>query len=138
MHISSRLSSTHTILEIQDLPSKQEAVLQNSHIFHCMKHVYIPIQPYYKGHETQLCTKCFVDHANSLEVIKLANETPNLSEALTQTKEQMKKLEDQLKMFTNIKVSNLSKLESDVNDLTIEKKTLKKTTNDALDDLEKG
>ncbi|KAK3598919.1 hypothetical protein CHS0354_036233, partial [Potamilus streckersoni] len=138
MHISSRLSSTHTILEIQDLPSKQETILQNSHIFHCTKHVYIPLELYCKGHETQLCARCFVDdHAKCSEVIKLADETPNLSEALTQTKEQMKELEDELKMFTDIDASNLSNLESDVNDMTIEIRTLKKTINDSLDSLKK-
>ncbi|KAK3598925.1 hypothetical protein CHS0354_036239 [Potamilus streckersoni] len=138
MHVSSRLSSAHIILEIQDLPSKQETILQNSHIFHCTKHEYFPVELYCKGHETQLCARCFVDdHAKCSEVIKLADETPNLSEALTQTKEQMKELEEQLKMFANINESNLSKLESDVNHLTIEIRILKNTINGALDDLEK-
>ncbi|KAL3888611.1 hypothetical protein ACJMK2_000976 [Sinanodonta woodiana] len=52
-------------------------------------------------------------------------------------KVQMKKLDDQLKQFAAITVLNLSKFVSDVNDLTLEIRTLKKVINDALDDLER-
>ncbi|KAL3888535.1 hypothetical protein ACJMK2_000901 [Sinanodonta woodiana] len=137
MHGISRLSANHTILKIEDLPSKQHTVLQNSEMFRCTEHTSFPVEYYCKGHGTQLCVKCAVDdHASCPEVIKLANNTPNLSKALNQMKEQMKILEDQLKQFAAINVLNLSKLESDVNDLTIEIRILKKIINDALDDLE--
>ncbi|KAL3888548.1 hypothetical protein ACJMK2_000914 [Sinanodonta woodiana] len=138
MHGMSRLSTSHTILKIEDLPSKQQTVLQDNEIFRCTEHGSLPVEYYCKDHETQLCVKCFVDdHAKCPEVIKLANKTPNLSESLNQMKEQMKNLGDQLKQFAANNVLNLSKLESDINKLTTEIRTLKKVINDALDDLEK-
>ncbi|KAL3888554.1 hypothetical protein ACJMK2_000920 [Sinanodonta woodiana] len=138
MHGMSRLLTNHTILKIEDLPSKQQTVLQNNEMFRCTEHGSLPVEYYCKDHETQLCAKCFVDdHASCPEVIKLANKTPDLSEALNQMKEQMKILEDHLKRFAAINVLNLSKLESAVNDLTIEIRTLKKIINNALDDLER-
>ncbi|KAL3888537.1 hypothetical protein ACJMK2_000903 [Sinanodonta woodiana] len=138
MHGMSRLLTSHTILKIEDLPRKQQTVLQNNEMFRCTEHTSFPLDYYCKSHGTQLCAKCFVDdHASCPQVIKLANKTPDLSEALNQMKEQMKKLEDQLKQFAAINVLNLSKLESDVNNLTTEIRTLKKVINDALDDLEK-
>ncbi|KAL3888557.1 hypothetical protein ACJMK2_000923, partial [Sinanodonta woodiana] len=107
-------------------------------MFRCTEHTSFPVEYYCKGHGSQLCIKCSVDdHASCPEVIKLANQTPDLSKALNQMKEQMKILEDQLKQFATISVLNLSKLESDVNNLTIEIRTLKKKVNDTLDDLEK-
>ncbi|KAL3888620.1 hypothetical protein ACJMK2_000985 [Sinanodonta woodiana] len=137
MHEILRLSTNHTILKIKDLPSKQETVLQDNEMFRCTEHGSLPVEYYCKDHEAQLCAKCFVDdHVSCPEVIKLANKTPNLSEALNQMKEQMKNLEDQLKQFADIKVLNLSQLESDVNSLTGKIRTLKKIINDALDDLE--
>ncbi|KAL3888632.1 hypothetical protein ACJMK2_000997 [Sinanodonta woodiana] len=137
MHGISRLSTNHTILKIEDLPRKQQTVLQNNEMFRCTKHGSLPVEYYCKDHETPLCAKCFVDdHARCPEVIKLANKTPDLSEALNQMKAQMKILEDQLKQFAANNVLNLRKLESDVNNLTTEIRTLKKIINDALDDLE--
>ncbi|KAL3888539.1 hypothetical protein ACJMK2_000905 [Sinanodonta woodiana] len=137
MHGISRSSSNHTILKIEDFQSKQRTVLQNNEIFRCTEHASFPIEYYCKVHGTELCVKCSVDdHASCKEVIKLDSKTPDLSEALNQMKEQMKTLEDQLKQFAAINVINLSKLESDVNNLTIEIKTLKKIINAALDDLE--
>ncbi|KAL3888544.1 hypothetical protein ACJMK2_000916 [Sinanodonta woodiana] len=137
MHGISRLSRNHTILKIEDLPSKQQTVLQDNEMFRCTEHGSLPVEYYCKDHETQLCAKCSVDdHASCPEVIKLANKTPDLSEALKQMKEQMRNLEDQLKQFAAINVLNLSKLESDVNSLSIEIRTLKKIINNALDDLE--
>ncbi|KAL3888619.1 hypothetical protein ACJMK2_000984 [Sinanodonta woodiana] len=138
MHGISRLLTNHTILKIEDLQSKQQTVLENTEMFRCTEHTSLPIEYYCKGHGTQLCIKCSVDdHASCPEVIKLANNTPDLSDALNQMKEQMKNLEDQLKQCAAINVLNLSKLESDVNNLTIEIRTLKKIINDALDDQEK-
>ncbi|KAL3888618.1 hypothetical protein ACJMK2_000983 [Sinanodonta woodiana] len=138
MHAISRSSTNHPILKIEDMPSKQQTVLQNNEMFLCTEHTSFPVEYYCKDHETQLCAKCCVDdHASCPEVIKLASKMPNLSEALNQMKEQTKNLEDQLKQFAAINVINLSKLESDVNNLTTEIRTLKKIINDALDDLEK-
>ncbi|KAL3888536.1 hypothetical protein ACJMK2_000902 [Sinanodonta woodiana] len=137
MHGRSRLPKNHTILKIEDLPSKQQTVLQNNDMFRCTEHTSFPVEYYCQGHEAQLCAKCCVeDHASCPEVIKLANKTPNLSEAMNQMKKQMQNLEDQLEQFAANNVLNLSKLESDVNNLTIEIRTLKKKINDALDDLE--
>ncbi|KAL3888542.1 hypothetical protein ACJMK2_000908 [Sinanodonta woodiana] len=139
MHGMSRLSTSHTILKIEDLPSKQQTVLQDNEIFRCTEHTSLPIEYYCKDHGTQLCAKCFVDdHANCPEVIKLANKTINISESLNQMKEQMKNLEDQLKQFAANNVLNLSKLESDINKLTTEIRTLKKVINDALDEQQRG
>ncbi|KAL3888545.1 hypothetical protein ACJMK2_000911 [Sinanodonta woodiana] len=137
MHGISRSSTNHTILKISDLPSKQQTVLQNNEMCRCTEHGSFPLEYYCKDHEAQLCIKCSVDdHASCPEVIKLANKMPNFSEALKQMKEQIKNLEDQLKLFAAINVLNLSKLEADVNSLTIEIRTLKKIINVALDDLE--
>ncbi|KAL3888613.1 hypothetical protein ACJMK2_000978 [Sinanodonta woodiana] len=138
MHGISRLSTNHAILKIEHLLSKEQTVLQNNEMFRCTEHASFPVEYYCKGHGTELCAKCCVDdHASCPEVIKLANKTPDLSEALNVIKEQMKNLEDQLKQLAAVNVLHLSKLESDVNNLTVEIRTLKKVINDALDDLEK-
>ncbi|KAK3598921.1 hypothetical protein CHS0354_036235 [Potamilus streckersoni] len=139
VHRSPRMSTAHTILKIDDIPSKQETLLQQTNvIFHCKEHAPCPVELYCKNHDTLVCAKCFIDgHTICSRVIKLYKDTPDLLDTLNQMKEQMQKLEGQLKMFIDINVSNLSKLESDVNDLTIENRTLTKRINDALDDLEK-
>ncbi|KAL3888546.1 hypothetical protein ACJMK2_000917 [Sinanodonta woodiana] len=38
LHGISRLSTNHTILKIEDLPSKQQTVLENSEMFRCTEH----------------------------------------------------------------------------------------------------
>ncbi|KAK3598927.1 hypothetical protein CHS0354_036241 [Potamilus streckersoni] len=137
VHRSSRLSSTHTILKIEDLLRKQETVLRDNVMFHCTEHACYPAELYCKYHATQMCARCFIDnHKDCSEVVELTNNTLNLSDTINQMKQQMKTIKDQFKKLTNINVSNLSKLESEVNGLIIEIRTLKKTINDALDDLE--
>ncbi|KAK3598934.1 hypothetical protein CHS0354_036249 [Potamilus streckersoni] len=137
VHRRSRLLTTHTVVKIEELPRKHDIVMRNHAVFHCNEHTHNPVELFCTAHETVLCTGCFFDsHTNCSNVVKLIKETPNISDLLLRIKAGMQNLEDQIKRFTKINLLNLSKLGTEVNELTVEIRRLRKTINDALDDLE--
>ncbi|KAK3598944.1 hypothetical protein CHS0354_036261 [Potamilus streckersoni] len=85
----------------------------------------------------KLCTKCFNSHQKRCtDVVDVISETSDLSDPVNDIKVQIKELEDHFKRVTDIHVSNLRELDSQINDLTEEIRTLKKSINNVLDDLE--
>ncbi|KAL3888349.1 hypothetical protein ACJMK2_000719 [Sinanodonta woodiana] len=138
VHKMSRLSTKHTILKLIELPSKQDIILNNHSVFHCMEHANDPVKHYCTIHQNLLCTKCVsAMHRNCSKVVELRNEEANIPDTAQQMKEEKKFLEHQLKTtFKNISLSNLSHIEYYVNEFHREIQALKKTINDALDDLD--
>ncbi|KAL3888486.1 hypothetical protein ACJMK2_000853 [Sinanodonta woodiana] len=132
-----RYSSTHDILKVDELPSRQDIVLKHNSMFKCVDHAHNPLDLYCKTHEVQLCSKCFTSkHKRCSEVLDVNTETPNISDILNDVQVQIKELEYQYKRFTDINVSNLRDLDSQVKNLMNEISTLKKRINTALDDME--
>ncbi|KAL3888371.1 hypothetical protein ACJMK2_000739 [Sinanodonta woodiana] len=137
VHNYYRYSSTHYILKVDELPSRQDIVLKHNSMFKCVDHAHNPLDLYCKTHEVQLCSKCFTSkHTSCSEVFDVKNETPTISDILKDVNVRIKALEDQYKRFTDINVSNLKQLDSQIQNLMEEITTLKRRINTALDDME--
>ncbi|KAL3888374.1 hypothetical protein ACJMK2_000742 [Sinanodonta woodiana] len=132
-----RYSNTHDILKVDELPSRQDIVLKHNSMFKCVDHAHNPLDRYCKTHEVLLCSKCLTSkHTSCSEVFEVNNETPNIPDILKNVNVQIKELENQYKRFTDIYVSNLKHLDSQVHNIMEEISTLKKRINTVLDDME--
>ncbi|KAK3598933.1 hypothetical protein CHS0354_036248 [Potamilus streckersoni] len=137
IHKTKTLDNGHTVLNLTELGNKQNVFLQRDSLFTCKDHVNKIAVFYCKKHDSQLCSKCYVDsHINCPELLTLASETPTITETLNQVKKQITELENQLKGFIRIKKTNLGELQSQISKLTHEIRTLKQSINDSLEDLE--
>ncbi|KAL3888366.1 hypothetical protein ACJMK2_000734 [Sinanodonta woodiana] len=137
VHKSVRYLKTHAILKVNELASRQYIVLKHNSMFRCVDHAYTPLDLYCKTHEVHLCSKCFTSkHKGCFQVFDVNNESPNISDILNDVKVQIKELEDQYKRFTDVTVSNLKQLDSQVHTLLEEISALKKRIHAALDDME--
>ncbi|KAL3888362.1 hypothetical protein ACJMK2_000730 [Sinanodonta woodiana] len=137
VHNYLRYSNTHAILKVDELPSRQDILLKHNSMFKCVDHEHNPLDLYCKSHEVQLCSKCFKSKHNSCsEVVDVNNESPNISDILNDVNVQIKELEAQYKIFTDINVSNLKQLDSQIHIVMKEISTMKTRINTALDDME--
>ncbi|KAL3888347.1 hypothetical protein ACJMK2_000717 [Sinanodonta woodiana] len=136
-HRTKSRTSGHSIINLTKLGNEQSVFLQRDSLFSCHDHTNKIAVFYCKKHDSQLCSKCYVDsHMNCPEILTLASETPTITDTLSQVKKQMAQLEDQLKSFVKIKKTNLAELPSQIQKLTHEIRILKQSINDSLDLLE--
>ncbi|KAK3598935.1 hypothetical protein CHS0354_036251 [Potamilus streckersoni] len=136
VHKNSKVSRTHLMLNIEELPHKRNIVLQHNSFFNCTRHPHSPLELFCKTHGTQICAKCVnADHADCSKVVRISHRTTNLSKTLTQMKTRVKLLEEKLDKMAEINLSNLNHLASQINDFTLEIQALKNSIVDVLDDV---
>ncbi|KAK3607053.1 hypothetical protein CHS0354_015364 [Potamilus streckersoni] len=139
VHRGLKLSRNHIIITMEEFMNNPQTVMKFAEGFNCSEHAGKEIEFYCKDHKIACCgTCCIVRHRNCCNVSELKKELSSLLRVMHPDSiiEQMKTLEAHLKKFKQINESNISLLESQVNNLTTQIRQLRKKLNDALDELE--
>ncbi|KAL3891434.1 hypothetical protein ACJMK2_003696 [Sinanodonta woodiana] len=139
VHRKLKIAKDHTILSVEELDCNPENVMKLAEGFTCLEHDGEDIKYYCKDHKLPCCATCFIkSHKICSKVIDLKEELPALLSANKPVEiiADMKKIESHLKKFMEMNESSINNLETQVNGLIAEMKTIRKEINDVLDKLE--
>ncbi|KAL3891414.1 hypothetical protein ACJMK2_003676 [Sinanodonta woodiana] len=139
VHRKQKMSKDHTILSVEELDCNPENVMKLAEGFTCLEHDGEDIKYYCKDHKLPCCATCFIkSHKLCSKVIDLKEELPALLSANKPVEiiVDMKKIESHLNKFIEMNDSSINNLETQVNGLTTEIRSIRKVINDVLDKLE--
>ncbi|KAK3578925.1 hypothetical protein CHS0354_035556 [Potamilus streckersoni] len=139
-HQKMKMTKGHQIITTDDLETNPENRIRFREGFGCHEHDNEDIKFYCNIHETACCSTCsFLHHKSCPDVLELKQSLPGLLEEMNTQKimEQMQKLEAHLKVFMEANESNISILDSHVNNISVEIGNVRRKLNTLLDDIEK-
>ncbi|KAL3892342.1 hypothetical protein ACJMK2_004555 [Sinanodonta woodiana] len=139
-HKRTKSTRGHNVISIEELTSAPEHHVRFSEGFGCPDHQEKRIEYYCQSHETVCCADCFFsDHRTCDQVKSLSKDLPSLLSDLMpeEIMKQMKKIEKHLRTFITTNESNISKLDTAINKITAEIRTIRKIVNEKLDEIER-
>ncbi|KAK3610061.1 hypothetical protein CHS0354_032146 [Potamilus streckersoni] len=139
-HQNMRMTKSHEIIATEKFGNNPENSIKFREGFGCPEHDNEEIKFYCRSHETSCCGTCsFLHHKTCQNVLELKQSLPGLMKVMNPHKiiEQLRKLENHLKVVLDMNEENIGVLGSYVNSISTEIGQIRKKLNAILDNIEK-